>query len=340
MRNALVTGGSGFIGFRLAKHLHSLGRNITIVDNFSRGAKDEEFDFFRRKNGIKIISADMRSTDFFASLDSCYDEIYHLAAVNGTKNFYEFPELVLEVNILALMNMLKWINKDNCGKFIFSSSSEAYAGTITEYGQYCDYIPTKEDIPLTVNDVFNPRFSYGGSKLIGELLTINFLNAKNVNYSIVRYHNIYGERMGFDHVIPEFCRRIYDKIDPFPIFGGEETRAFCYVLDAVKATAAVMESNNTVKQIIHIGNSGEEVQIKYLAELLLSIAHASPKIDIKGSPSGSVKRRCPDTGKLKTLTGFEAEINLEQGLRLSFDWYMHKFSALDSNKNALGGRHE
>ncbi|GHV60292.1 nucleoside-diphosphate sugar epimerase [Campylobacterota bacterium] len=326
MKSALVTGGAGFIGFHLAKHLHKLGYVVTVIDDFSRGRKDIDLEEFLAKPNVKIVSADMTKTDFFTKLENRYDEIYHLAAVNGTKNFYDCPEKVLKVNILALMNLLEWIDPTNCGKFLFTSSSEAYAGTITEFGNSHDYIPTKEDIPLTINDVFNPRFSYGGSKLIGEILTINYMRSKQVPFSVIRYHNIYGPRMGFDHVIPEFCKRIYEKTDPFPIFGGDETRAFCYVLDGVEATVAVMNSDKTNSQIVHIGNSKEEIKISDMASLLLEINNYNVNIDIKNAPEGSVKRRCPNTDKLFALTGASARITLVEGLKLTNDWYMKTYA--------------
>jgi nucleoside-diphosphate-sugar epimerase len=325
MKTALVTGGAGFIGFHLANYLWDQGYEVTILDDFSRGQKDEDIASFIARDRVHCVSADMTEKHFFGLLRSRYDEVYHLAAVNGTKNFYEFPQKVLKVNILALMNMLEWANDKNCGKFLFTSSSEAYAGTIAEYGDRYDYIPTKETIPLAINDVFNPRFSYGGSKLIGELLTINYLNAKQVPFSIVRYHNIYGPRMGFDHVIPEFCRRVFDKTDPFSIYGGDETRAFCYVLDGVKASIAVMNSDKTNSQIVHIGNSAEEIKIVDLASMLLNILNFEAKLDVQKAPKGSVKRRLPCTDKLKELTGFVAQIPLKEGLKITAEWYMKKF---------------
>jgi nucleoside-diphosphate-sugar epimerase len=329
VKTALVTGGAGFIGFHLANYLWELGYSVTILDDFSRGQNDSEIADFTAKQRVHCISADMTEKYFYKELAGRYDEVYHLAAVNGTKNLYIFPEKVLRVNILALMSMLEWANKENCGKFLFTSSSEAYAGTIAEYGDRYDYIPTKETIPLAINDLFNPRFSYGGSKLIGELLTINFLNAKNVPFSIVRYHNIYGPRMGFDHVIPEFCRRVFDKADPFIVFGGDETRSFCYVKDGVMATKAVMGADKTNSRIIHIGNSAEEIRIIDLASMLLNILNHKVKLDIQAAPKGSVKRRLPDTDKLKELTGFSARIALKDGLKITSEWYMNNFSAAE-----------
>jgi UDP-glucose 4-epimerase/UDP-glucuronate decarboxylase len=131
--------------------------------------------------------------------------------------------------------------------------------------------------------------------------------------------------MGFDHVIPEFCKRIYDKTDPFHIFGGDETRAFCYVLDGVKATVAVMETDKTDSHIVHIGNSIEEIKIRDMANILFQIAKYYPNVEVKEAPDGSVKRRCPNTEKLKTLTNFSPEIMLTEGLQKTYDWYTQYF---------------
>ena len=326
-KNILVTGGAGFIAFYLAKFLAKNSEDkITVIDNLSRGRHDAEFAAFLELKNVRFIEADMTKTDFWNQLENHYDEIYHLAAINGTKYFYEKPQEVLRVNILSLMNLLEWCTPENTGKLVFTSSSEAYAGTVKSFGKYKDFVPSTEDIPLTIDDVMNPRFSYGGSKLIGELLTVNYLKTKKIPFSIIRYHNIYAGRMGFEHVLPEFCKRIFDKQNPFKIFGGSETRAFCYVDDAVEATTAVMRSEKCNNEIIHVGNSNEEISILDIAKKLCAVAQHNCAFDIQAAPQGSVNRRCPDTTKLKQLTGFEAKINLEEGLKKTLDWYLKKYA--------------
>ena len=322
MSKVLITGGAGFIGFHLANYL-SDNKNceISIIDNFTRNKKDKNFNDLIGRDNVKFINADMTTKDFYSSLSDYYDEIYHLAAINGTKYFYEKPYEVLRVNILSLINIIEWINESNCGKFIFSSSSEAYAGTINKFSDFENYFPTKEDISLSIDDVFNSRFSYGGSKITGELITINYFKKINVSYSIIRYHNIYGPRMGYEHVIPEFLMKCYKKEVPFTIFGGQETRAFCYVMDAVKASELVMKNNYCDGQIIHIGNSNEEIKIIELAKKIIDHLNLNLNIKVKNAPQGSVMRRCPDTSKLYKLTGFMAETPLDEGIELSNNWY-------------------
>lgn len=328
-KSVLITGGAGFIGFHLAKAIQQEGSNLTIVDNFGRNPMDDDFRQLIAKENVRFINADMTDKSFLNKLDNRYDEIYHLAAINGTKYFYEKPYEVLRVNILSLMNLLEWVNEKNTGKFLFTSSSEAYAGTITEFGNAFDLIPTKEGVPLCINDVFNERFSYGGSKIAGELLTINYFRKVNVPYSIVRYHNIYGPRMGFEHVIPEFSKRIFDKKDPFELFGGDETRAFCYISDGVEGTIRVMRSGEADGEVLHIGNDAEEVKITELAALMLELSGRDTSLKIKPAPEGCVKRRCPDIAKMKKLTGYAPITNLKTGVKESLDWYLDKFKQVE-----------
>ena len=320
MRRIIVTGGGGFIGFHLADYLsRQPDTQITIIDNHSRGASDEMFLELASRQNVIALNEDMTQKNFYSKLSGRYDEIYHLAAINGTKNFYERPYEVLRVNLLSLINILEWCNAENCGAFLFSSSSEAYAGTVNRSAE--EFIPSAEDIPLTIDNVMNPRWSYGGSKLAGELLTINYCRTRGVPFKVIRYHNVYGVRMGFEHVLPKFFKRIHDKINPFPIFGGQETRAFCAVEDAVKATEAVMLSQKCSGEIIHIGNSSQEIKILDLLKMVFDVAKFYPAVEVKEAPRGSVMRRCPDTRKLLTLTGFKAQITLEEALPKMYHWY-------------------
>lgn len=333
MKRALVTGGCGFIGFHMAKYLAKKGVEVTVIDDLSRGQTDLMFNEFLSLNNVIFIQADMRSKDFYEKLKGYYDYVYHFAAINGTKYFYEKSYQVLQVNILSLINLLEWCKKENCGGFLFASSSEGYAGTINSFFEnHHEFIPTQENIPLTIDDVTNARFSYGGSKITGELLTINYCRNERISYKIVRYHNIYGPRMGFEHVLPEFIKRIYDRQDPFLIYGGEETRAFCYIGDAICATEAVMLSEKCDNEIIHIGNSKEEIKIIDLLNTLLNIADYHPMVKVEAAPKGCVIRRCPNTNKLKDLTGFEALINLDKGLKIIYDWYIQVYAKLERNE--------
>lgn len=324
MSKILITGGTGFIGYHLAKKLSEKKENgIVLVDNFFRSEFDHDMKELLRRPNIKLIQADLGNRDAWDSLGGGYDYVYHLAGINGTRLFYEIPFEVLSIGITITFYAIKWFrttnNKSNA-KILYTSSNEAYAGALEAFGKLP--LPTPENVPLIIADPYNPRWSYAGQKLIGELLFIHGSKAHNFRMSIVRPHNFYGPREGYEHVIPEIIGRIKKRVDPFPIYGADDTRSFCYIDDAVDAIIAVMESEKTDGGTYHIGTNDETV-IKDLIEMMFEIMKWHPaKLDIKNSPEGSVKRRLADVSKIKRELGWEAKISLKEGLEKIIEWYL------------------
>jgi nucleoside-diphosphate-sugar epimerase len=149
----------------------------------------------------------------------------------------------------------------------------------------------------------------------------SYAKARNFDrFVIIRYHNIYGPRMGYDHVIPQFIERVLKKEEPFRIYGGNQTRSFCYVEDAVRATQLVVNSEKTNGEIIHIGRDDAEIKIADLAKELFKVANFHPKIKFESEQQGSVQRRCPKTAKLCAL-GWKPKTNLREGLSKTYEWY-------------------
>ena len=318
MYRVLITGGAGFIGFHLARFLANRDYKVVIYDNLFRGKMDKELKELCAQANVTFINCDLTDREELKRIKEEFDYVYHFAAINGTRYFYEIPHEVLRVNVLSLINMLEWSKGGVVGKFLFASSSEVYAGM----GRVSQLpIPTPENVPLIIDDPYNSRLSYAGSKIIGELFLISYSKAYDFPATIVRYHNIYGPRMGYEHVIPEFCIRILKKENPFKIYGGKETRAFCYIDDAVMATKLVMETEKTNREIIHIGNPQEEITILDLTKKMFDLFDYHPSLEILPASQGSINRRCPKIDKLVSLTGFSPTINLEEGLIKTFVWY-------------------
>ena len=326
-KKILITGGAGFIGYFLSKHLlekYGPKAELVLVDNLQRGKMNEDFKKLLEDKRVCFLNLDLTDPAVYAQLGNGYDQVYHLAAINGTKNFYEMPHETLRINTLSLIYILEWFRKENIqGKFCFTSSNEAYASALNAFGILP--IPTPEKVPLVIDDPYNPRWSYAATKLIGELFVIHYAQKYNFRALIVRPHNFYGPRAGYDHVIPEFSLRIQKQVDPFPIYGADDTRTFCYIEDAVRAMQMLMDSPKTDGQPIetaHIGDF-EEITIRELAEKLFQVAGWKPKeLDIKNSPAGSVKRRLADVSKLQSLTGWKPEVSLAEGLKRTYDWYL------------------
>jgi len=320
MKRILITGGAGFIGYHLAKHLHENRNEVVIVDNFFRGENDDDLKALISNDDISLVVADLTKEDEWDKLGNGYDHVYHLAAVNGTKNFYNIPHDVLRIDLMTSVNAVEWMRKHNPnGKIMFTSTSEIYSGVREAFDSLP--IPTPETVPIVIPDIFNPRWSYASTKAVGEQLFIHYSKAYGFKFVIVRPSNFYGPREGFDHVIPETIMRALRKEDPFKIYGVQDKRSYCYIGDAVKAMSMIMESENSNGQIYHVG-SKEEAKPTYIAESIFTILNWRPKkIETNPSPVGSVTRRVPDTSKVEKEIGWKSSTSLVDGLRKSIEWY-------------------
>ena len=311
MKNLLL-GGAGFIGLHLARRLLADGHDVTVVDDFSRGHRDPELDAL----GVPVISADLTDPASFAALPRDCDHVYLLAAVVGVRNVERDPARVVRINTLVVLNTLEWITAPQ--RLFFASTSEAYAGGVSAG---VVPVPTPETVPLVVEDVTAPRFAYAISKMLGEAAVVHAGRAKDVPGVVGRFHNVYGPRMGADHVIPELSLRALRREDPFVVYGTDQHRAFCYVDDAVEAVVRLTSTDAAVGRIVHIGDDTAETNIGALAELVLAIAGHTPAVDKAPAPAGSVSRRCPDLTLLRGLTGYAPSVSLEEGVRRTFAWY-------------------
>ena len=309
----LVTGGTGFIGSAIIKRLIKNKKNkIICYDTNLRGSLRKIRDI---KSKIRYVNGDVRNLKKLLKISKKVDAIIHLAFLNGTKYFYEKPDLVLDIGLKGIINVIDVCKKNRIKELIVASSSEVYHSP--------NKIPTDEKEQIKIPDVFNPRFSYSSGKIISEILPIN--NSKLFKKLLIfRPHNVYGPDMGFEHVIPELLYKIFKaKKNKNKIFleikgTGNETRAFNYIDDFVDGFMIMMKKGRS-NNIYNIGTN-KEIKINRIVSLVSQ--HLKKKIIIRKTKisKGGTKRRCPDIRKLTKL-GYRPKTDIKDGLKHMINWY-------------------
>ena len=299
----LITGGTGFIGSNISNLLVNQGHKVKIFDNNSRGSIQKIKNF---KKKIKFIKGDIRNKQLLNKALKNTDAVIHLAYVNGTKYFYSKPVLVLDIAIKGILNVIEGCIKNKIKELYLASSSEVY--------QTPNKIPTDENESLKIPNIFNPRYSYGGGKILTELMGVHYGKKYFKKLVIFRPHNVYGPNMGHEHVIPQFINRFKSlKGKNFKIQGtGHEIRSFIYIKDFLNAFNLILSRGKHL-EVYNIGTN-EKIQIKNLAYKLSKIL--KKKIVLKKTPiaKGGTTIRIPNIKKIKKL-GFMPKFYLDKGLR-------------------------
>lgn len=317
MDKILIIGGAGFLGFHLSKYLLKKRFRIDLLDDFSRGVKDVHLNKLINSKNINLISCDLTKS-IPKKLSKNYKYIYQFAAILGVQNVINNPSDVLTKNIQIQINSIKIAKKQNkLKKFIFSSTSEVHIGSQKKLKMK---FPTPENFPIVIDDLNHPRTSYSLSKIYCEAMCIH----SNLNYIIIRPHNLYGERMGDAHVIPQLLKRIsqYKTSETLKIKSGTHKRCFCYIEDAVKQIYKLTISPKALMKIFNIGNNSEEIKISSLLSILIKICKkTSLKILYINENDGSPKRRVPDLSHTKKLTNVKKFTKLSIGVKKVHNWY-------------------
>lgn len=310
MKNILITGGAGFIGFALAKKLLELKHyKITIVDKSNLQKLDDEFkNIIKNNKNLKFIN---KTIEEFQN-NNFYHYIFHAAAKLGVKNVNEAPFETIKNNSLPIFQILN-IAK-NKTKIIFFSTSEIYSPLISRgYAKF----PLAENNDILVDPISHRRDSYYLSKLFCEKI----LQFQDKKFLILRPHNIYGPRMGNSHVIPNLINN-FNKISKIiNVYSPNHTRAFCYIDDAINQIIKLSFNKKCNNQIFNIGNDNEEIKIIKLAIKIKLLLKSNKKI-LKGSVTpGSPYRRVPSLKKNFMFIKYKNKFNLEKGLLKTIQWY-------------------
>jgi UDP-glucose 4-epimerase len=309
-KRVLITGGAGVIGSHLADELaHTGAGEIVVLDNFDRGLP-ENLAWAREHGNLTVVEGDIRDRALVRRLVRGIDVVFHQAAIRITQCAAE-PRLALEVLVDGTFNVFEAAVEAEVRKVVAASSASVYG--------LAETFPTTERHHPYANDTL-----YGAAKTFNEGLLRSLHAMHGLDYTALRYFNVYGPRMDTYGVYTEVLVRWMERIEagePPLIFGdGTQTMDFVYVGDVARANVLAAQADAT-DEVFNVA-SGVETSLGGLASTLLRVMGVD--LPVQYGPERAVNkvpRRLADTSRARERLGFEAQVGLEEGLTRLVDWW-------------------
>ena len=309
MTRHLVTGGAGFIGSYLVERLVARGDQVTVLDDLSTGrlsnlagVLDHPAVRFEQRSVLDEAAVDDAAADA--------DVVVHLAAAVGVRLIVEHPLDSFTSNIRGAENVLAAADRHGC-RFLVTSSSEIYGRNPA--------VPLDEEADRILGVPTVARWAYSTAKAVDEILALAYHRERGLPATVVRLFNTVGPRQRADYgmVVPTLVRQAIAG-EPLTIHGdGRQTRCFCHVTDVVEALVALLDHPDSPGRVFNVG-SEEEVAIRDLAERIVQRTGSSSPIvhqayeEAFGPSFEDMRRRVPDTRRLRALTGWAPTRSLEE----------------------------
>jgi dTDP-glucose 4,6-dehydratase len=304
-KRALVTGGAGFLGSHLCDALLAEGWNVVVVDNLLTGRR-ANINHLRNEPAFEFVEQDICQPFDVGRVDY----VFHFASPASPVDYTVHGIETLKVGSLGTFHALDIARKYNA-KYLVSSTSECYGDPLEH--------PQKETYWGNVNSI-GPRSVYDEAKRFTESVTMAYHRYHKVDTRIVRIFNTYGPRLQLNdgRVISNFMKQALLGQDLTVYGDGSQTRSFCYVSDEIDGFLRLSKSNEHLP--VNIGNPNE-FTILECAQQVLKVTGSKSKITHEPLPQDDPKQRQPDITKARNLLGWEPKIQLEEGLRMSLDYF-------------------
>jgi dTDP-glucose 4,6-dehydratase len=306
----VITGGAGFLGSHLSDRCLAEGHEVVAVDNFITGHPDNIAHITSPKFSLRRQNV---SDGIF--VDGPVDFILHFASPASPVDYAELPIQTLKVGALGTHNALGLARSKGAG-LLLASTSEVYGDPLVH--------PQTEEYWGNVNPI-GPRSCYDEAKRFAEAIVMAYHRQHNINTKIIRIFNTYGPRMRLNdgRVVPNFIKQVLQK-EPITVYGGNQTRSFCYVTDLVDGIYRLMNSGEHLP--INIGNPTEFTVLEF-AQLLKRMTGAESDITFQEMPVDDPKQRKPDISKARERLGWEPKIELEEGLEKTLEYFRNKIKS-------------
>ena len=310
MKTALVTGADGFIGSHLTERLVRQGYKVKALSQYNSFNYWGWLEDVSCQDEIEIITGDIRDPAFCRKIAKDIDMIFHLAALIAIPFSYIAPASYIDTNVKGTLNICQAALEHGCERIVCTSTSEVY-GT-------AQYVPIGETHPL------QPQSPYSASKIGADAISMSFYNSFELPLTIARPFNTYGPRQSARAVIPTIISQIATGKKDISLGDLRPTRDFTYVLDTCDALINLAESPETIGETVNIG-SNFEISIGDLLALISKIMHRDVQLlcdkkRIRPERSEVFRLLC-DNSKIRNLIGFSPQYPLEEGLKLTIDWF-------------------
>ncbi len=318
----LVIGGAGLIGSHTVDQLlrHDI-RSVLIYDNFARGTPENLADALKDPR-VKIydVGGDITQSDILQSAMDGIDCVFHFAAL-WLLQCHEYPRSAFDVNIRGTFNVLEAAVAKKVGRLVYSSSASVYGDAIEE--------------PMTEDHPFNNKNFYGATKIAGEAMATAFHYRYGLNVVGLRYMNVYGPRQDYHGAYIAVIMKMLDAIDRGEgptIFGdGSEAFDFVAVEDCARANVCAMKAD-VAARYYNVG-TGKRTSLKEVAEMLLNLTGSNQPIQYAPrSQATLVRNRIGSPKRAKEEIGYEAEIDLTEGLRRLIDWRRSHIAEVEARR--------
>ncbi len=308
----LITGGAGFIGSTLADKLLKENNEIVILDNFNDYYNPQLKESNVKNNldnpNYKLYRGDICDKELVNKIfeENKIEKVVHIAARAGVRPSLENPLSYVQTNIYGTTVILEQMQKHNCKKLIFASSSSVYGN--------CTADKFSEDLKVT-----EPISPYAATKSSCEQIIYTFSKLYDINAVCLRFFTVFGPRQRPDLAIRKFIELI-EKDEPIPVYGdGTTMRDYTFIDDIVEGICSALEYNKTPYEIINLGG-GSPVTLNQMIETIETEMGKKAVINRLPMQAGDVNKTASDITKAQKLLGYNPKTTFSEGIRKFLDW--------------------
>lgn len=309
-KNVLVTGADGFIGSHLVEMLLAQGAKVRALSQYNSFNYWGWLEDVPASPSLEIVSGDIRDNNYCVKITEGIDIVFHLAALIAIPYSYVAPDSYVDTNVRGTLNICQAAMRNKVSRVIHTSTSEVY-GT-------AQYVPIDEKHPL------QPQSPYSASKIGADAMAMSFYNAFNLEVVTARPFNTYGPRQSARAIIPTIISQIASGKKEIAIGDVNPTRDFNYVKDTCNGFVQLALSDKVIGETVNIG-SNTEISIGDLFEKIKKLMRSDVKFIVdtnrKRPEKSEVFRLVCDNSKIRSLTGYANQFDLDKGLSETIEWF-------------------